>query len=59
MAKLKVDLTPQRTGVLAGYLSEQELAIQLNVHTRTIWNWRRLGKGPPVSVFGRQSLFQN
>jgi hypothetical protein len=28
------------------------------VHPRTIWLWRRDGKGPPVTMLGRVPLFR-
>jgi hypothetical protein len=45
-------MTP-RTGILAGYLSEEELAAELDKHERTIKRWRKLGIGPPYVERGR------
>jgi hypothetical protein len=37
-----------KTPTLAEYYTEAELAEELGVHPRTIWLWRRDGKGPPA-----------
>jgi predicted DNA-binding transcriptional regulator AlpA len=42
--------------VLAGYISEQQLADQLGVHWRTIYRWRQLGIGPPVTQIGPKKI---
>ena len=40
--------------VLAGHISENELAKQLGLTARTLWRWRRQRRGPDVTVIGRQ-----
>ena len=38
--------------LLAGYLTEAQLAEQLNKHLRTVQRWRALGIGPPYVMTG-------
>jgi hypothetical protein len=44
--------------VLADFISENALAKQLDVGVRTLREWRRLGKGPPVTWIGRKLYFR-
>jgi hypothetical protein len=43
-----------RTGVLAGFISEAELAAELGHTTRTLARWRALRIGPPFVLNGRE-----
>ena len=38
--------------LLAGYLTEAQLAEELNKHVRTVQRWRALGTGPPYVLAG-------
>jgi hypothetical protein len=51
--------TPQ-PGLLAGYLTEQELAAQLGVTVRTLQRWRshRIGPPPTTDIPGRSVLYR-
>jgi len=42
------------TGVLAGYLSEPEMAAELGRTTRTLARWRHMRIGPPFIMNGRE-----
>jgi hypothetical protein len=55
----KPNRTPQ-PGLLAGYLTEQELAAQLGVTVRTLQRWRTHKKGPPptTDIPGRSVLYR-
>lgn len=44
--------------LLAGWLSEQEVAEQLRHHWQTVRRWRLLGIGPKFSRCGRKYLYQ-
>ena len=46
------------TGLLAEYLTEDELAAELEISTRTLVRWRRLREAPPVTRVGRRILFR-
>jgi hypothetical protein len=39
--------------LLADYLSDTELAVELDVSVRTIWRWRELRLGPPTTHVGK------
>jgi hypothetical protein len=43
-----------RTDLLAGFISEDELAAALGICTRTIRRWRALRTGPPHIEVGRE-----
>ena len=43
--------------VLTGYLTDEELAEQLNVSVRTLRRWREQHKGPPCIKTGQQVLY--
>jgi hypothetical protein len=47
-------------GLLAGYLTEQELAAQLGVTVRTLQRWRshRIGPPPTTDIPGRSVLYR-
>lgn len=44
--------------VLSEYLTDRELAAQLDKSHRTIARWRRLREGPPVTRVGRRVLYR-
>jgi hypothetical protein len=44
--------------LLAGYLSEGELAKQLKKTPRTLQRWRRRRVGPPVTLLGRVPYYR-
>src|SRR5215471_19207792 len=44
--------------VLDGYITEDELAIQLGRHVRSLKRWRSEGLGPPATIFGRSIYFR-
>jgi phage terminase Nu1 subunit (DNA packaging protein) len=50
--------TSPKYAVLADLISESTLAEQLDVGIRTLREWRRRGKGPPVTWVGRRVYFR-
>lgn len=44
--------------VLAGYIDEPSFARQIKRRRRTVQEWRRLGKGPPVTWVGRTPYYR-
>ena len=48
----------QTNRLLAGYLSEKELARELRLSTRTIFRWRNLRQGPPYTMVGRTPMYR-
>jgi len=44
----------KRSGILAGYLPESEMAEQLGKTQRTLARWRSLNVGPPFTRNGRK-----
>jgi hypothetical protein len=44
--------------LLASYLSEAQLAQQLDVTTRTLQRWRRQRTGPPVTMIGGSPMYR-
>jgi hypothetical protein len=44
---------PPEPKLLAGYLTPKELAQELGRCLETVNRWRRLGRGPPVTMIGR------
>jgi hypothetical protein len=47
----------RKTHVLAGFISEHELAKQLGRHTRTVATWRKSKVGPGVTMLGRLPFY--
>jgi DNA-binding transcriptional MerR regulator len=43
--------------LLEQYLTEDEMAAELGVTTRTLRAWRRDRRGPPVSLVGRTPMY--
>jgi hypothetical protein len=43
--------------ILAGYLSESDLAAQLNKTVRTLQSWRQQRKGPPWTQIGNTIVY--
>ena len=52
-----MDGTRPRTGVLADFLSEKELAQELGRCERTLARWRKLRIGPPFGMNGREPIY--
>jgi len=48
----------QDSPLLAGYISEIELAKQLKIGLRTLRHWRKEGIGPPITYLGRKPFFK-
>jgi hypothetical protein len=44
----------RRSGLLADYVPEQDLAVELDVTTRTLAHWREQRIGPPYVMRGRE-----
>jgi len=43
--------------LLGDYLSEAEVAAELDHTTRTLRKWRRVGYGPAVTMIGRKPYY--
>lgn len=48
----------QSNKLLAGYLTARELAQELQKHPRTIYRWRNLRQGPPVTLVGNRPMYR-
>ena len=48
----------ETSGVLDDYLTENELAVELDRSPRTLARWRNIGVGPPVTKVGRDLLYR-
>ena len=46
-----------KSGVLADYYTERQLAEQLDVTPRTLWRWRNLRTGPDVTMIGARVMY--
>lgn len=46
------------TPVLSEYLSDKQLAGELNVSPRTLARWRRLREGPAITRIGRKIVYR-
>ncbi len=46
------------SAVLAEYLTDRELAAELNVSVRTLARWRRLRVGPALTKVGRKVAYR-
>jgi hypothetical protein len=44
--------------LLLDFLTQHETAAQLKVCERTLYRWRRLSEGPPVTKIGRRVLYR-
>jgi hypothetical protein len=44
--------------LLTDFLTQDEVAAELNVCKRTLDRWRRLDEGPPVTKLGRRILYR-
>jgi hypothetical protein len=51
------DNSHKRTGLLEGYLFEDELATELDKNLRTIQRWRKLRIGPPFVMNGVRPIY--
>ena len=45
------------SGVLADWLDENEVAAETGKSVRTLRSWRKKGKGPPYTLFGRTAKY--
>jgi hypothetical protein len=53
-----VDTKPaKRAGLLDGYLSAAELALELDKDSRTLLRWRKLRVGPPFIMNGITPIY--
>lgn len=43
-------------GLLSDYLTQSEVARQLNVTEKTLRSWRAMGEGPAVTRIGRRKI---
>ena len=44
--------------LLSEYLSQDEVARELNVSPRTLQRWRRIRTGPPVTIISRAPFYR-
>lgn len=44
-------------GLLSGFLTEKELACELNVSMKTLHRWEAVGAGPARTKLGRKVLY--
>ena len=44
--------------ILSDYMSQLELARQLQITVRTLQNWQQLRTGPPVTIIGRKHYYR-
>jgi hypothetical protein len=51
------DEYPKRSGLLDGYVTEAELAAELDKDPRTLLRWRKLGIGPPFTMAGIKPMY--
>jgi hypothetical protein len=52
-----MDAKSAPAGLLAEYLTEQELAAELRKNPRTVQRWRALGIGPPYAMNGETPIY--
>jgi excisionase family DNA binding protein len=45
-------------GILGGYITTEELAVELNVTPLTVVRWRLQKAGPPITRLGRRILYR-
>ena len=45
-----------QNGLLADYLTDDELAGELGISPRTLARWDALGEGPPITKVGRKKM---
>jgi Helix-turn-helix domain len=53
----RTSLKEKPNSLLAGYLSPDELAAELEVCTKTLDRWRVFDEGPPVTKIGRKTYY--
>src|SRR5437762_12018056 len=66
LRKLRSMHVEQRVGVamsisepvLSGFLTKEELAVELRRNKRTLDRWEVLGMGPPRTIVGRRILYR-
>jgi hypothetical protein len=54
---MNIDAHSDAGSVLSEYMTQEELATQINKSPRTIARWRRLREGPPVTYIGRTPYY--
>jgi predicted DNA-binding transcriptional regulator AlpA len=52
------ETAPPGAPVLSEYLSDKELALELDISPRTLARWRRLREGPPLTRIGRKIAYR-
>lgn len=55
---LQTDDRAKPAPVLSEYLSDKELAAELDVSPRTLARWRRLREGPAITRVGRKIQYR-
>ena len=55
---MSLEHSPARTGLLADYLTPDELAAELGKSVRTITRWNSLRVGPPKTVIGKKRYYR-
>ncbi len=55
---MSIKHSPARAGLLAEYLTPDELAEELGKSPRTIARWDGLRIGPPKTVIGKKTYFR-
>jgi len=48
----------EKPNLLADYASEEEIAAEFDVSTRTLARWRRMRVGPPHTAIGRKWYYK-
>jgi predicted DNA-binding transcriptional regulator AlpA len=46
------------TSILTGYLTRQQLAVELGVTERTLWRWEAAGTAPRRTLLGRRIVYR-
>ena len=55
---MSIEHSPARAGLLADYLTPDELAEELDKSPRTIARWDSLRIGPPKTMVGKRPLYR-
>ena len=55
---MSLEYSPARAGLLADYLTPDELAQELGKSVRTIARWDSLRTGPPKTVIGKKAYYR-
>jgi hypothetical protein len=54
---LEAHVDTSHTSLLAGFISEEELAAELKCCERTLARWRKLQIGPPYAMAGKVPIY--